>query len=91
MTKTIKSIVLLTGVFMAVISAAYASTYNADWEPMDDGQTIEVVADTMAEQAQADGTAAVELTVTHVYEDGCIDVLDEVSGDIAFYCAAEFE
>ena len=28
--------------------------------------------------------------ITHVYEDGCIEVVDEVDGDIKFYCEADF-
>ena len=29
--------------------------------------------------------------ITHVYEDGCIEVMDEVDGDIKFYCEADFK
>ena len=28
--------------------------------------------------------------ITHVYEDGCIEVVEEVDGDIKFYCEADF-
>ena len=29
--------------------------------------------------------------ITHIYEDGCIEVMDEVDGDIKFYCEADFK
>ena len=29
--------------------------------------------------------------ITHVYEDGCLEVMDEVDGDIKFYCEADFK
>ena len=29
--------------------------------------------------------------ITHVYEDGCIEVMDELDGDIKFYCETVFK
>ena len=29
--------------------------------------------------------------ITHVFEDGCIEVMDEVDGDIKFYCETDFK
>ena len=29
--------------------------------------------------------------ITHVYEDGCIEVMDELDGDIKFYCETDFK
>ena len=29
--------------------------------------------------------------IAHVYEDGCLEVMDEVDGDIKFYCETEFK
>ena len=29
--------------------------------------------------------------ITHVYEDGCLEVMDEVDGDIKFYCETDFK
>ena len=28
--------------------------------------------------------------ITHVFEDGCLEVMDEVDGDIKFYCEEDF-
>ena len=29
--------------------------------------------------------------IAHVYEDGCLEVMDEVDGVIKFYCEADFK
>ena len=29
--------------------------------------------------------------ITHVYEDGCLEVMDEVDGGIKFYCETDFK
>ena len=29
--------------------------------------------------------------ITHVFEDGCIEVMDELDGDIKFYCETDFK
>ena len=29
--------------------------------------------------------------ITHVYEDGCLEVMDKVDGDIKFYCETDFK
>lgn len=82
--KDFKAGTLLALVILALTITAYLTTYNADYVP---------VTDIKAEQAQADevGGYAEELSVVHVYEDGCIEVMDEVDGDIKFYCETEFK
>lgn len=82
--KDFKAGALMAVVILALTIAAYLKTYNADYVPIEDVK---------AEQAQADevGGYVKELAVVHVYEDGCIELLDEVDGDIKFYCETEFE
>ena len=29
--------------------------------------------------------------ITHVYEDGCLEVMNKVDGDIKFYCEMDFK
>ena len=69
---------LLALVILALTITAYLKTYNADYVPIED-----IKADQVDEYEK-------ELTVAHVYEDGCIEVMDEVDGDIKFYCEADF-
>lgn len=78
--KDFKAGALLALVILALTITAYLTTYNADYVPIEDIK---------AEQAVVFPNE--ELTVTHVYEDGCIEVMDEVDGDIKFYCETEFE
>lgn len=82
--KDLKGGTKLALVILALTIAAYLKTYNADYVP---------VTDIKADQAQADevGGYAEELAVVHVYEDGCLEVMDEVDGDINFYCETEFK
>lgn len=82
--KGFKAGTLLALVILALTITAYLKTYNADYVPIEDIK---------AEQTQADEVSGYEkeLTVVHVYEDGCIEVMDEVDGDIKFYCVTEFE
>ena len=70
---------LLALVILALTITAYLKTYNADYVPIE-----EIKADQVDEYEK-------ELTVAHVYEDGCIEVMDEVDGDIKFYCEADFK
>ena len=70
---------LLALVILALTITAYLKTYNADYVPIED-----IKADQVDEYEK-------ELTVAHVYEDGCIEVMDEVDGDIKFYCEADFK
>ena len=28
--------------------------------------------------------------ITHVYEDGCLEIMNELDGDIKFYCETDF-
>ena len=77
--KDFKAGSLLAMVILALTITAYLKTYNADYVPIED---IEV--DQVDEYEK-------ELTVAHVYEDGCLEVMDEVDGDIKFYCEADFK
>ena len=76
--KDFKAGALLALVILALTITAYLKTYNADYVPIED-----IKADQVDEYEK-------ELTVAHVYEDGCIEVMDEVDGDIKFYCEADF-
>ena len=76
--KDFKAGTLLALVILALTITAYLKTYNADYVPIED-----IKADQVDEYEK-------ELTVAHVYEDGCIEVMDEVDGDIKFYCEADF-
>ena len=70
---------LLALVILALTITAYLKTFNADYVPIED-----IKADQVDEHEK-------ELTVAHVYEDGCLEVMDEVDGDIKFYCEADFK
>ena len=70
---------LLALVILALTITAYLKTYNADYVPIED-----IKADQVDEYEK-------ELTVAHVYEDGCLEVMDEVDGNIKFYCEADFK
>ena len=85
--KDFKAGTLLALVILALTIAAYLTTYNADYVPVTDikAEQVDEVGGSVA------GRYEEELTITHVYEDGCLDVMDEVSGDIKFYCEAEFK
>ena len=80
--KDFKAGSLLALVILALTITAYLKTYNADYVP---------VTDIKAEQVDEVGGYVEELSVVHVYEDGCIEVMDEVDGDIKFYCEADFK
>ena len=73
---------LLALVILALTITAYLKTYNADYVP---------VTDIKADQVDEVGGYEEELSVVHVYEDGCLEVMDEVDGDIKFYCEADFK
>ena len=77
--KDFKAGALLALVILALTITAYLKTYNADYVPIED-----IKADQVDEYEK-------ELTVVHVYEDGCIEVMDEVDGDIKFYCEEDFK
>ena len=77
--KDFKAGSLLALVILALTITAYLKTYNADYVPIED-----IKADQVDEYEK-------ELTVAHVYEDGCIEVMDEVDGDIKFYCETDFK
>ena len=80
--KDFKAGSLLALVILALTITAYLTTYNADYVP---------VTDIKAEQVDEVGGYEKELTVTHVFENGCIEVMDEVDGDIRFYCETDFK
>ena len=73
---------LLALVILALTITAYLKTYNADYVPIEDIK---------ADQVDDVGGYMEELSVVHVYEDGCLEVMDEVDGDIKFYCEADFK
>ena len=77
--KDFKAGALLALVIMALTITAYLKTYNADYVPIED-----IKADQVDEYEK-------ELTVAHVYEDGCLEVMDEVDGDIKFYCETDYK
>ena len=73
---------LLALVILALTITAYLKTYNADYVPIEEIK---------ADQVDEVGRYEKELTIAHVYEDGCLEVMDEVDGDIKFYCEADFK
>ena len=77
--KDFKAGSLLAMVILALTITAYLKTYNADYVPIED-----IKADQVDEYEK-------ELTIAHVYEDGCLEVMDEVDGDIKFYCETDFK
>ena len=77
--KDFKAGSLLALVILALTITAYLKTYNADYVPIED-----IKADQVDDYEK-------ELTVAHVYEDGCLEVMDEVDGDIKFYCETDFK
>ena len=77
--KDFKAGSLLALVILALTITAYLKTYNADYVPIED-----IKADQVDEYEK-------ELTIAHVYEDGCLEVMDEVDGDIKFYCETDFK
>ena len=77
--KDFKAGTLLALVILALTITAYLKTYNADYVPIED-----IKADQVDEYEK-------ELTVAHVYEDGCLEIMDEVDGDIKFYCETDFK
>lgn len=77
--KDFKAGALLALVILALTITAYLKTYNADYVPIED-----IKADQVDEYEK-------ELTIAHVYEDGCLEVMDELDGDIKFYCETDFK
>ena len=77
--KDFKAGALLALVILALTITAYLKTYNADYVPIED-----IKADQVDEYEK-------ELTIAHVYEDGCLEVMDEVDGGIKFYCETDFK
>ena len=83
--KDFKAGSLLALVILALTITAYLKTYNADYVPIE-----EIKADQVDEVDEV-GRYEKELTIAHVYEDGCLEVMDEVDGVIKFYCEADFK
>ena len=77
--KDFKAGALLALVILALTITAYLKTYNADYVPIED-----IKADQVDEYEK-------ELTIAHVYEDGCLEVMDELDVDIKFYCETDFK
>lgn len=86
--KDFKAGSLLALVILALTIAAYLKTYNADYVPIEEIKADQTQADEV--RGSDGGRYAEELSVVHVYEDGCLEVMDEVDGDIKFYCETEF-
>ena len=83
--KDFKAGALLALVILALTITAYLKTYNADYVPIED-----IKADQVDEVDEVGGYEK-ELTIVHVYEDGCLEVMDEVDGGIKFYCETDFK
>ena len=80
--KDFKAGSLLALVILALTITAYLKTYNADYVPIEEIK---------ADQVDEVGGHEKELTIAHVYEDGCLEVMEEVDGDIKFYCETDFK
>ena len=76
-------------VVLAVMLAGFI-LYALGFEP----EAVQAEQETIT-QAEALANNTVDISednykITHIYEDGCIEVMDEVDGDIKFYCEADF-
>ena len=80
--KDFKAGALFALVILALTITAYLKTYNADYVPIEEIK---------ADQVDEVGRYEKEWTIAHVYEDGCLEVMDEVDGNIKFYCEADFK
>ena len=77
-------------ILLAVMLAGFI-LYALGFEP----EAVQAEQETIT-QAEALANNTVDISednykITHVYEDGCIEVMDEVDGDIKFYCEADFK
>ena len=77
-------------ILLAVMLAGFI-LYALGFEP----EAVQAEQETIT-QAEALANNTVDISednykITHIYEDGCIEVMDEVDGDIKFYCEADFK
>ena len=77
-------------ILLAVMLAGFI-LYVLGFEP----EAVQAEQETIT-QAEALANNTVDISednykITHIYEDGCIEVMDEVDGDIKFYCEADFK
>ena len=75
---------------LAVMLAGFV-LYALGFEP----EAVQAEQETIT-QAEALANNTVDISednykITHVYEDGCLEVMDEVDGDIKFYCETDFK
>ena len=76
-------------IILSVMLASFI-LYALGFEP----EAVQAEQETIT-QAEALVNNTVDITednykITHVFEDGCLEVMDEVDGDIKFYCEADF-
>ena len=84
MTKQTIELMVLSGMLAGFV------LYALGFEP----EAVQAEQETIT-QAEALVNNAVDISednykITHVYEDGCLEVMDEVDGDIKFYCETDF-
>ena len=77
-------------ILLAVMLAGFI-LYALGFEP----EAVQAEQETIT-QAEALANNTVDISednykITHIYEDGCIEVMDELDGDIKFYCETEFK
>ena len=77
-------------ILLAVILAGFV-LYALGFEP----EAVQAEQETIS-QAEALANNTVDISednykITHVFEDGCLEVMDEVDGDIKFYCETDFK
>ena len=77
-------------ILLAVMLAGFI-LYALGFEP----EAVQAEQETIT-QAEALANNTVDISednykITHIYEDGCIEVMDEVDGDIKFYCETDFK
>ena len=74
---------------LAVMLAGFV-LYALGFEPEAVQAEQETITHTEALENNAVDISEDIFKITHVYEDGCLEVMDEVDGDIKFYCEADF-
>ena len=85
MTKQTIELIILSAMLAGFI------LYALGFEP----EAVQAEQETIT-QAEALANNTVDISediykITHVYEDGCLEVMDEVDGGIKFYCEADFK
>ena len=77
-------------IILSVMLAGFV-LYALGFEP----EAVQAEQETIT-QAEALANNTVDISednykITHVYEDGCLEVMDELDGDIKFYCETDFK